>query len=163
MDWATKRENMDFKNELEYLAALKRLDVVFMADKDTPEGKEASVLVDAIVDYERVHYPIGPPEIDLNLIVDPEDNIGVVHGGIADVPLIESIVSRAGNTLKLRFLDGSVGIFDTDGFIPPRQLDTAHVGGGLLGYTDWREDPYHMTPIALALDPIVVWNNTKFL
>ena len=163
MDWATKRESMEIKSESEYQAALKRLDVVFMADQSTPEGKEAAALVDAIEAYENMHHPVYPTQFDLNLIVDPEDNTRVVHGGITDVPLIESIISRAGNTLKLRFVDGSVGIFDTDGFIPPRQFETARVGGGQLGYTEWREGPYHMTPIGVALDPIVVWQNTKFL
>ncbi len=54
--------SMEIKNESEYQAALKRLDAVFMADQNTSEGKEAAVLVDAIVNYERIHYPIGLPD-----------------------------------------------------------------------------------------------------
>ena len=53
---------MEIKSESEYQAALKRLDVVFMADKDTPEGKEAAVLVGAIEAYENIHCPIGLPD-----------------------------------------------------------------------------------------------------
>ena len=62
MDWATKRESMEIKSESEYQAALKRLDVVFMADQSTPEGEEAAILVDAIEAYEDIHCPIGLPD-----------------------------------------------------------------------------------------------------
>jgi len=94
--------SMEIKSESEYQASLKRLDVVFMADKDTPEGKEAAVLVDAIEAYEDIHHPIGPPAVPTMELLSAES-----AGN--NVPLIESIVSRADDILKLRFLDGSVG------------------------------------------------------
>jgi len=90
--------SMEIKNESEYQAALKRLDVVFMADQSTPEGKEAAALVDAIEAYENIHHPIGPP-------AEPDN----AESAGNNVPLIESIVSSASDILKLRFQDGSVG------------------------------------------------------
>ncbi len=118
---------MEIKSELEYQAALERLNVVFMADQSTPEGKEAALLADAIEAYEDIHHPIGPP---------------------SDVPMIESIISRAGNTLKLRFLDGSVGELET----PSLLASGASVSeGGLRVISD--------TPV----DPILLWQAAKFL
>ena len=136
---------MKIENKDQYQSALKRLDVVFMSDQSTPEGKEAAILVDAIEAYEDIHHPIGLPKIDLTLIVDPEDNTRVVNGGIADVPMLESIISRAGNTLKLRFQDGSVGeitVFDES---------SVTVTDGVLTING-REMP-----------PATLWLNTKFI
>jgi HTH-type transcriptional regulator / antitoxin HigA len=50
------------KTEAEYQAALKRLDEVFFAKENTPEGDEAELLVLLIEDYEERHYPIAPPD-----------------------------------------------------------------------------------------------------
>jgi len=129
---------MEIKSESEYQAALKRLDVVFMADKDTPEGKEAAVLVDAIEAYEDIHHPIGPPAVPTMELLSAES-----AGN--NVPLIESIVSRASDILKLRFLDGSVGeiiVFDD------RKLE---IRDGLL-IVDGRE-----------ISPEATWSMMKFL
>ena len=137
--------SMEIKSESEYQAALKRLDVVFMADQSTPEGKEEAALVDAIEAYENMHHPVYPTQFDLNLIVDPEDNTRVVHGGITDVPLIESIISRASDILKLRFLDGSVGE------ITAFDEASVTVTDGVLTING-REIP-----------PATLWLNTKFI
>jgi len=65
-----------------------------------------------------------------------------------NVPLIESIISHAGNTLKLRFLDGSVGELET----PSLLADGATVSeDGLLVISD--------TPV----DPVLLWQAVKFL
>lgn len=50
------------KTEEEYQIALKRLDEVFFADENTPEGDEAELLMLLIQNYEHQHYPIGPPD-----------------------------------------------------------------------------------------------------
>ena len=49
------------QTEADYEAALARLDEVFQAESGTPEGDERDLLVDEIVRYEQVHYPIPPP------------------------------------------------------------------------------------------------------
>ena len=50
------------KTEDDYNQALKRLDVVFDAPADTPEGDEADLLGILIEKYEDEYYPIGPPD-----------------------------------------------------------------------------------------------------
>ena len=148
--------SMEIKSESEYQAALKRLDVVFMADQSTPEGKEAEVLVDAIEAYEDIHHPIGPPAVPTMELLSAEPDNAESAGN--NVPLIESIVSRAGNTLKLRFLDGSVGEIDmleAFGFAmeSPKVIDDriewVAVGEG------WRVPTY--------TNSRRLWLNTKFL
>ncbi len=50
------------KTEADYNAALKRLDEIFLSEKDTPESDEAEVLVLLIENYDRRHYSIGLPD-----------------------------------------------------------------------------------------------------
>ena len=130
--------SMEIKSESEYQVALKRLDVVFMADQSTPEGKEAEVLVDAIEAYEDIHHPIGPPAVPTMELLSAES-----AGN--NVPLIESIISRASDILKLRFWDGSVGE------ITAFDEAAATVTDGVLTING-REIP-----------PTTLWLNTKFL
>ena len=49
------------KNEKDYREALKRLENVFDAEADTPEGDKAEILSLLIENYENQHYPIYPP------------------------------------------------------------------------------------------------------
>ncbi len=50
------------KNEVDHAHALKRLEQIFHAAEDTPEGDEAEVLSILIEKYEDEHYPIGMPD-----------------------------------------------------------------------------------------------------
>jgi HTH-type transcriptional regulator/antitoxin HigA len=50
------------KNESDYQKALERLEVIFDAPIDSPEGDEAEILSILIEKYEDEHYPIGPPD-----------------------------------------------------------------------------------------------------
>ncbi len=50
------------KNEKDYQKALKELEKVFDAKPKTPEGDLGQMLVLLIEDYEKKHYPIGPPD-----------------------------------------------------------------------------------------------------
>ena len=50
------------KSEKEYNQALVRLDVVFDAPPDTPEGDEAELLVVLIEKYEDENFPIEAPD-----------------------------------------------------------------------------------------------------
>ncbi len=49
------------KTEKQYQTALSRVDEIFEAKKNTPEGDELEVLILLIEDYEAKHYPIEPP------------------------------------------------------------------------------------------------------
>lgn len=50
------------KTEKEYNKALKRLEYIFDALEDTPEGDEAELLGILIEKFENEHYPIEPPD-----------------------------------------------------------------------------------------------------
>lgn len=50
------------KTEEEYEQALERLNQIFHATPDTPEGDEAEVLSILIEKYEEEHYPIEAPD-----------------------------------------------------------------------------------------------------
>ena len=50
------------KTEEDYQQALKKLEVIFDAPIDSPEGDEAEILSILIEKYEDKHYPIGPPD-----------------------------------------------------------------------------------------------------
>jgi HTH-type transcriptional regulator/antitoxin HigA len=50
------------KSEEGYETALARLEAIFHAEINTPEGDEAEVLSILIEKYEEEHYPIGMPD-----------------------------------------------------------------------------------------------------
>mgnify|MGYP003564935729 CR=1 FL=1 len=50
------------KTEEEYNQALKRLEIIFDAPADTPQGDEAELLAMLIEKYEDEHYPIEAPD-----------------------------------------------------------------------------------------------------
>ena len=50
------------KSEKDHARALKRLEQVFHAAEDTPQGDEAEVLSILIEKYEDTHFPIGMPD-----------------------------------------------------------------------------------------------------
>jgi HTH-type transcriptional regulator/antitoxin HigA len=50
------------KNEQDHDRALKRLEKIFHAEADTPDGDGAEVLSILIEKYEDEHYPIGMPD-----------------------------------------------------------------------------------------------------
>ena len=50
------------KTEEDYQQALKRLEVIFDASIDSPEGDEAEILSIPIEKYKDEHYPIGSPD-----------------------------------------------------------------------------------------------------
>ncbi len=50
------------KTEEDYNKALKRLEVVFDAPIDSPQGDEAELLTILIENYEEEHYPIEAPD-----------------------------------------------------------------------------------------------------
>ncbi len=50
------------KTEADYNEALKRLEVIFDAELDTPESDELEILGLMVDDYENKHYPIDAPD-----------------------------------------------------------------------------------------------------
>ncbi len=50
------------KTEQDYSAAISRIEALWGAKKDTPEGDELDLLVTLVESYEMKHYPIAPPD-----------------------------------------------------------------------------------------------------
>jgi len=47
------------KTEQDYQNALQRLEIIFDASPNSPEGEEADILSMLIENYENIHYPIS--------------------------------------------------------------------------------------------------------
>jgi len=50
------------KTEQDYNSAISRIEELWGAKKDTPEGDELDLLVTLVESYEMKHYPIPPPD-----------------------------------------------------------------------------------------------------
>lgn len=50
------------KTEQDYENSLRRIEDLWGAKKDTPEGDELDLLVTLVESYEMQHYPIAPPD-----------------------------------------------------------------------------------------------------
>ena len=50
------------KTEQDYKTSIRRIEVLWGAKKDTPQGDELDLLVTLVESYEMKHYPIAPPD-----------------------------------------------------------------------------------------------------
>jgi HTH-type transcriptional regulator/antitoxin HigA len=50
------------KTELDYNTSIRRIEVLWGAKKDTPQGDELDLLVTLVESYEMKHFPIAPPD-----------------------------------------------------------------------------------------------------
>ena len=50
------------KTEQDYNSAIKRIEELWGAKKDTAEGDELDLLITLVESYEMKHYPIAPPD-----------------------------------------------------------------------------------------------------
>ena len=50
------------KTEQDYNSSISRIEELWGAKKDTPEGDELDLLVTLVESYEMNHYPIAPPD-----------------------------------------------------------------------------------------------------
>ena len=50
------------KTEQDYNDSIKRIESLWGAKKDTPQGDELDLLVTLVESYEMKHYPIAPPD-----------------------------------------------------------------------------------------------------
>lgn len=65
------------RTKTDYRAALKEIDGLMSARRDTPEGERLDVLVTLVEAYERKHYPMDAPDPAESLIkpaVKPRSN-----------------------------------------------------------------------------------------
>jgi len=50
------------KTEEDYNSAIRRIEELWGAKKDTPEGDELDLLITLVESYEMKHFPIAPPD-----------------------------------------------------------------------------------------------------
>jgi len=81
------------KSEEDYEQALARLETIFHAEADTPEGDEAEVLSILIEKYEDDHYPIGMPD-PIEAIKFRMEQMGMKQKDLAEVVGFTSRVSE---------------------------------------------------------------------
>jgi HTH-type transcriptional regulator / antitoxin HigA len=60
--WRNLMEIKPIKNEVDYQAALKEIELLFEAALDTPEGDRLEVLTTLVEAYEEKHYSIPMPD-----------------------------------------------------------------------------------------------------
>lgn len=77
------------KTEQDYNTAINRIEDLWGAKKDTPEGDELDLLVTLVESYEIKHYPIAPP--------DPIDAIKfrMEHMGMTNSDLVQYLGSQS--------------------------------------------------------------------
>ncbi len=93
------------KTEAEYEAAMNRLEMIFHAPVDTPEGDEAELLTLLIEQYENQNYPIDPPD-PIEAIKFRMEQLEMSNSDLADIIGFKSRVSEILNrkrklTLKM--------------------------------------------------------------
>jgi len=92
------------KTELDYNEVLVRLENIFHAEADTPEGDEAEVLSILIEKYEDEHYPIGLPN-PIEAIKFRMEQMGMKQKDLAEVVGLKSRVSEILNRKRKLTLD----------------------------------------------------------
>ena len=91
-----KSNNMNIKalkTEEDYTQALKRLEQIFHAPIESPEGDEAEVLSILIEKYEDEHYPIDAPD-PIEAIKFRMEQTGMTRQELADIIGYKSRVSE---------------------------------------------------------------------
>jgi len=68
---------MEITSEEMYEEALRRVEEIFLAPVDSEEGRELNVLVNAIEEYEELHYPIAAPTEEEALAFRLEQELGL--------------------------------------------------------------------------------------
>ena len=81
------------KTEQDYQQAISRLEIIFDAPIDSPEGDEAEILSILIEKYEDEHYPIGPPD-PIEAIKFRMEQMGMKKSDLAEIIGYKSRVSE---------------------------------------------------------------------
>ena len=81
------------KTEEDYQKALKRMEKLFDAPINTPEGDEAEILAILIEKYEEEHYPIHPPD-PIEAIKFRMEQMSMTYGELAEIIGYRSRVSE---------------------------------------------------------------------
>lgn len=92
------------KSEEDYDRALARLETIFHAEMDTPEGDEAEVLSILVENYEDEHYPIGMPD-PIEAIKFRMEQMGMKQKDLVEVVGFTSRVSEILNKKRKLILN----------------------------------------------------------
>ncbi len=92
------------KTEKEYQKALDRLEIIFGAKKDTPEGDELEILSILIEKYENVNFPIGFPD-PIEAIKFRMEQLGYNQADLAKIIGLKSRASEILNKKRKLSLD----------------------------------------------------------
>ena len=92
------------KTESEYNLALERLEVIFDAEVNSPEGDELELLSLLIENYENIHYPIELPD-PIEAIKFRMDQLGYKPKDLAKVLGFRSRVTEVLNKKRKLSLD----------------------------------------------------------
>lgn len=92
------------RNEKDYQASLKRLEVIFDAKKGSDEGDELEILSILIDRYEKEHFPIGMPD-PIEAIKFRMEQMGMKQKDLAEVVGFKSRVSEILNRKRKLTLD----------------------------------------------------------
>lgn len=84
------------KTENDYEQALQRLEVIFDAKPDTPEGDELEVLGILIDEYEQSHFPIDLPD-PIEAVKFRMEQMGYTQNDLAEVIGLKSRASEVLN------------------------------------------------------------------
>jgi len=94
------------KNEQDYLQALKRIDTLWGAKKDTAKGDELDLLITLVEVYEIKNYPIAPPD-PIDAIKFRMEQMGITNADMVKYLGSQSKVSEVLNRkrgLSLRMI-----------------------------------------------------------
>lgn len=81
------------KTEADYTEAIQRIEVLWGATKDTPEGDELDLLCTLVEAYEMAHYPIAPPD-PIDAILFRMEQMGMTKTDMAQYLGSQSRVSE---------------------------------------------------------------------
>lgn len=84
------------KTEQDYFDALQRIEELWGAKKDTPEGDELDLLTTILESYEIKHYPIAPPD-PIDAIKFRMDQMGMTNADMVQYLGSQSRVSEVLN------------------------------------------------------------------
>ncbi|WP_026451797.1 helix-turn-helix domain-containing protein [Aequorivita capsosiphonis] len=93
------------KTEQDYTISLARIEEIWGAKRDTPEGDELDLLVTLVESYEMKHFPIAPPD-PIDAIKFRMEQMGMTNADMVEYLGSQSRVSevlngKRGLTLKM--------------------------------------------------------------
>ncbi len=94
------------KTEEDYQAALSKIEELWGAEKDSPQGDELDLLITLVESYEMKHYPIAPPD-PIDAIKFRMEQLGMTKADMVQYLGSQSRVSEVLNrkrTLSLKMI-----------------------------------------------------------